>query len=419
MKTVRIVLAARSLLALALGVPCVSAAQVATPELKLSEANRLVKDLVSGDEKKAGAARTRLVAVRPADRPLVFDALESGPPPPKSKQRDRRVVSEIPTPEAKVSKSPFVLRLPDKGKPPFPVLFRLHGSGDEAEDFDGWANDSSAFGDFLLVTPQIPSTERQGWSEPGALEMLDRLYRQIVAQYPVDTDRIYLSGFSAGGGGSFVFAQTWPHRFAGFYAIGRLWWAWDRLPEASMDVARHVPGFFVVGLDDKQERIDGFRKAQAYYEKTRLPGEFHFVPGKGHEYLSDFDRPAVAYLTKSRRVRYPKEFRALFFFYAGEEARAKFRDRQYWLEAIDHDFETTAAVRVEGDTIHVDAPDLEKGAVLVNDRIVDLDRPVKLVRNGELVFEGTVERSVEFLLDGFAVDHDPGSLYWNRIPFGE
>jgi hypothetical protein len=73
------------------------------PSSRSPRQKRLVKDLVSGDEKKAAAARTKLLVVRAEDRPLLFDALEEAPPP--AKPKEKRVVSEIATPEAKVSKS--------------------------------------------------------------------------------------------------------------------------------------------------------------------------------------------------------------------------------------------------------------------------------------------------------------------------
>lgn len=59
----------------------------------------------------------------------------------------------------------------------------------------------------ILLAPQSPS----GWWD-GA--RVNQLVDEIEARYPVDRSRIYLSGFSAGGGGCYVTVADFPERWA-------------------------------------------------------------------------------------------------------------------------------------------------------------------------------------------------------------
>jgi predicted esterase len=401
-------------LALAAGGPLAQEGRALAPE----QAARLVADYLGGKEKKAAEARALLLETRAEDRRVLFDALEAGQPDRIERARNRRAIETIATPEAELPETDYVVRWPSsRHKPPFPLLIRLHGSGGSAQSFDG-THTAKAFDGFVIVTPEIPSRDRQAWNDDGGQEVVDRLYRKAIAELAVDPDRVYLSGFSAGSGGAMKFAEFWPHRFAGLHCVGRLWHADDDEPEWSMAAAYLVPGVFIVGLRDREERIDGFLAAEEYAERWSLDWTFHFDPDRGHVPFSDMDEEALTWLREKVRVRYPKKICAVYHFYRNEEEEAVGRRRVYWLEATEHTPFAPASGVVDGQTITVDAPRVKKGFVLVNDRLLDLDLPVTLVVNEATVFEGLVERSVEHLLGSWEADRDPGLLYWNRIEFG-
>lgn len=395
----------------------------ADQKLLASEAKRLVPEAFSGDAKKAETARARLARTRPEDRKPVFDTLAAMPwrPPPGNKAtKDRRVTETIDVPESTVKKAPVVFEVPSKydGKTPVPVLFRFHGSGDSAADFSRSDGGNPALSKFLRVTPEVPSEKRTAYGEPGGRALVDRAWKHLLVHYCVDPDRVYFSGYSAGGAASFFLAQSWPHRVAGFYAMSRLHWNFHLKPEPCMDVLAHVPGFFVVGLSDTEERVSGYRSAEAYYQKTNLPGVFHFVKNKGHEYMAEFDKPALEHLGKAPRRRYPKEFRTMFFQYGDAAGDRPFIRRQYWLEGDEYSHNgTPCRVAVQGNTVAIEAPELKAGSLLLNDQILDLDQPVVVTLDGKEVHHGPVERSIPFLLAWFDANPDRGDLYWNRVAF--
>ena len=390
-------------------------------KLSPADAKRLVADVFSGDEKKASAAQEKLLKTRGQDRKAIWDALVAMPfrPPSKKLPKDRTILETIEAPGGGLKDAPVFFKLPAKydGKTPTPVVFRFHGSGDEGMSYVAGSIDP-ALEKVILVAPQIPSRDRQSWHEPGSRGLVDNVFRHLLRNYNVDTDRVYLSGFSAGGGASYSYAQTWPHRVASFYAMGAIYSCFEEKDEACMDVLSHVPGFFAVGQQDTAERLKSFRTAEAYYKAKSLPGVFHFVSGKGHDYLSELDPKGFEYMFKNKRVRYPKEFHAIFFQYDNLREDEPYVTTCYWLVATKYSFGgTPCRVTAEGNTIEIQAPDLEAGTVLLNDEIVDLDQAVVVKLNGSEVANAKVERSVQHLLDGFDRYRDRGQMFWNRIEF--
>src|SRR5262249_47409491 len=65
---------------------------------------------------------------------------------------------------------------------------------------------------FIVVSPQSP---RFGWD----VDTLNALLNDVVAHYKVDQDRIYLTGLSMGGGGTWQLAAAHPERFAAIVPV--------------------------------------------------------------------------------------------------------------------------------------------------------------------------------------------------------
>lgn len=97
----------------------------------------------------------------------------------------------------------------------WPLIVFLHGSGERGNDPHKLKIhslpkilDSSGEFPFIVVSPQCPDNER--WNADGLNAMLD----EVIAGLPVDTNRIYLTGLSMGGFGTWKFAIAYPQRFA-------------------------------------------------------------------------------------------------------------------------------------------------------------------------------------------------------------
>jgi len=135
-------------------------------------------------------------------------------------QHEKRFEKEI-TVKVKLN---YLLFLPEgygKGDKTWPLILFLHGAGECGNDLakvkiHGPPKIVETKKDFpfIVVSPQSPS-RRVAWN-PDALNVL---LDNIISHYKVDRDRIYLTGLSMGGYGTWALAGTSPERFAAIVPI--------------------------------------------------------------------------------------------------------------------------------------------------------------------------------------------------------
>jgi predicted peptidase len=107
-----------------------------------------------------------------------------------------------------------------KGSSSLPLILFLHGSlqrGDDpsvllGETIFAFARRAADF-PFFIVAPQCRANTT--WSPRLLKELLD----EITRSYPVDEDRLYLTGFSMGGYGTWKTAIAYPGTFAAIAPI--------------------------------------------------------------------------------------------------------------------------------------------------------------------------------------------------------
>jgi len=92
--------------------------------------------------------------------------------------------------------------------------------------------------------------------------------------------------------------------------------------------------------------------------------------------------------------------------------------RFYWLE---HAREAvlpneTYAARVEGQTISIEAPGSGSLTLRLSDALLDLDRPIRVFAGGRAVFEGSVSRSFEVVVQSLREREDPRTAASALLP---
>lgn len=88
--------------------------------------------------------------------------------------------------------------------------------------------------------------------------------RMADQKFRIDTNRVYLTGWSAGGSGSTAIAQGMLNRGKFFAAINRV--AGQSAPNIPDGAMEHTAVWYHVGLHDEQVRIDIAREAYANYK---------------------------------------------------------------------------------------------------------------------------------------------------------
>lgn len=110
----------------------------------------------------------------------------------------------------------------DVGDREFPLVVFLHGAGERGRDntaqvrvhINGLidATQSEEYASFLLA-PQLPSGA--SWNMDGRNDLAINIIRSLQDTLPIDEQRVYVTGLSLGGNGSFNYITRFPEMFAG------------------------------------------------------------------------------------------------------------------------------------------------------------------------------------------------------------
>ncbi len=176
------------------------------------------------------------------------------------------------------SLQPFTLYVPDgyDRTKRYSLIVALHGASGNDYDY-GKTIAAGAPSDFLIVSPYgRGDLSYTGAGERDVLDVLDL----VEANYSVDPDRIYISGSSMGGFGTWRLAQLYPWRFAA--ALPFAGWTSDEL----LENIKSIPILAVHG--DADDVIPYDRDLTAISVLRSLGGDagLDLMPGVGHSAYS-------------------------------------------------------------------------------------------------------------------------------------
>ncbi|HOK66613.1 MAG TPA: prolyl oligopeptidase family serine peptidase [Anaerohalosphaeraceae bacterium] len=198
----------------------------------------------------------------------------------------------------------YLLYLPPdyEQKDSWPLLVFLHGAGERGSDL----NRVKAHGPaklveqgrdfpFVIVSPQCP--EGQWWPILGreVLALID----EMLERYKIDPDRVYLTGLSMGGYGTWAIASAWPERFAAIVPIcggGRPFTAanLEKVPVWAFHGAKDP----VVPLSESQQMVEAVNRAGGKAKLTVYPDAEH------DSWTQTYDNPELyQWLLSHRRAR--------------------------------------------------------------------------------------------------------------------
>jgi len=194
----------------------------------------------------------------------------------------------------RVVKANYLLYLPKEyGKDTakkWPMILFLHGSGESGSDVEkvkmhGPPKLVAAGKEFpfIIVSPQAP-TSRIGWQ----VETLNTLMDEVIQRYSVDQDRVYLTGLSMGGFGTWTLASANPERFAAIAPIcgGGSTIMARRLREMPIWVF-HGGKDMTVPIKMSQDMVDALKAAGA-------DPKFTIYPDAGHDsWTATYDNPEL------------------------------------------------------------------------------------------------------------------------------
>jgi len=173
----------------------------------------------------------------------------------------------------------FLPRQYAKTKKKWPLILFLHGSGERGNDLElvkkhGLARiveENPAF-PFIVASPQCPKD--QWWSTEVLTHLLDSLERK----YRIDPKRIYVTGLSMGGFGTWQLAFEHPTRFAAIAPI-----CGGGIPNLTF-LIKHLPVWVFHGAKDDAVPVEeAHRMVSALQKRSSTKVRLTIYPEAGHD----------------------------------------------------------------------------------------------------------------------------------------
>lgn len=186
----------------------------------------------------------------------------------------------------------YLLFLPQDYRPDgqiWPLLLFLHGAGERGTELElvkahGPPKIVAETPDFpfVVVSPQCPDHQR--WQPAELMQLLDH----IVANYRIDKSRLYVTGLSMGGYGTWALCAAFPERFAAAVPIcggGK---------PADADKLKHLPLWVFHGQQDRIVVVQQSQEMVQALEAVRGNVKLTVYPDTGHDsWTETYNNPLV------------------------------------------------------------------------------------------------------------------------------
>ncbi|WP_276390924.1 prolyl oligopeptidase family serine peptidase [Eudoraea chungangensis] len=176
----------------------------------------------------------------------------------------------------------YYLYLPEdyKESSRVPLLLFLHGGGESGGNLEDLKTNGPpkmlAEGrefPFAILAPQNPN-KRKWWNTLAVMKLLEK----IVKDYKIDTNRIYLTGLSRGGGAAWELCVQYPDKFAAMAVVCGM----APLPYAAW-INKDMPIWVFHGTEDKSIPFSESEDMVARLREMKYNVTFTKYEGVGHD----------------------------------------------------------------------------------------------------------------------------------------
>lgn len=309
------------------------------------------------------------------------------------------------------------------------LFFGLHGGGVGQGDAESakspWNGIVSSEG-WAAIFPEVIEKTEAAWGDEITEKFVLELIERMKCTQKIDTNRIYLGGHSMGGYGTWTIGGRNADLFAGLMAFAGAATPYrdkankkiiEGIQEGILPNLRNVPIYVYHSKDDPQ--VDYETNEFAVKELDKLQKEhggyvhfFESTNGKGHAFPDP--KPAMEFIHKNARDPRPKKF--LW------QPMRKWKRMFYWLWWDDPEpgaivvAEIKAKNEIEITVTIKNAKEAPTGlSVLLDERMVDLDKEITIKLNGAEKFKGKVERSLAVMAQTAVERRDAEMIFCARV----
>ena len=263
------------------------------------------------------------------------------------------------------------------------LFIAMHGGGGAPQELNDsqWRHmqiyyrDHPEAGGYIYLALRAPNNTRYGFYTSYAYPLVANLVRQFLLFGDVDLNKVFLMGYSHGGYGAFAIGPKMPDRFAAIHAS-----AAASADGAVADTLRNtVFTCMVGGKDTAHGRL---RRCLAFKEEIqRLRGDRSDIYPVTVQVIAEHphsglpDRDSIADMYPAVRNPVPRELTWVMT----DKVIADF----YWLRTPTPVKKERITAACQDNTLTVTtSTNVVAASVLLDERLVDFTKPVKLVLNG-------------------------------------
>jgi len=304
----------------------------------------------------------------------------------------------------------------------YALVVCLHGFGFTGEEYlERWRPRLGE--DYLLACPSYPSG---AWFTRRAEELVLETIRQVAHRYHIDPDRVFLTGMSNGGIGTWLIGMHHASLFAGLAPMAS---GLDDVLMPFLANLRSTPIYIIHGAKDQVMPVDLSRSIVRELDKLGYPyvyREHHREhPMAGGHYFPREELPdLVAWFNRQRREPLPTSLTVVrdgshfqpfnWIRLDATDPIAAFSDDL--VDKRDERIKRRVYARLDAsiagsNRIEVKAEHVQRYSLFLNEQLINVSKPLTVVTNGRLSFEGTVTPTVETLLRQAGLRQDPERLF--------
>ncbi|KAA8473975.1 hypothetical protein BDE36_1652 [Arcticibacter tournemirensis] len=293
------------------------------------------------------------------------------------------------------------------------LYISMHGGGNATQELNDqqWNNQIRLYSpsEGVYVAPRAPTNTWNLWHEAHIDTLFYRLIEAAVAFEGVNPNKVYLMGYSAGGDGTYQLAPRMADRWAAAAMMAGH-------PNETSPLGLRNIGFTIHmgALDSAYKRNDIARRWSVILDSLSKddPGGYkHFVQlheGRGH-WMNREDSVAVPWMAAFRRNPLP----ARVVWKQDDVNHLSF----YWLAVPRKSVKTGGEIvaSYKGNEIDVAKNYSDTLIIRLNDKMVDLDKPVKLNYLGKQIFKGKLQRKVSVIKKTIDERKDPDLIFSSEL----
>jgi hypothetical protein len=247
------------------------------------------------------------------------------------------------------------------------------------------------------------------WFVPEIDGLFDRLITNMIVFEGVDPNKVYLTGYSAGGDGVYQLGPRMADRWAGAAMSA------GHPNDASPVSLRNVAFAIHVGGEDtaydrnlKGAEWGELLETLAAADEGGYRNQWQVHAGLPH-WMNLADAVAIPFVQATTRDPVPSKV-------VWRQVNVT-HSRFYWLAVAKADEQMGATVTASyaGDTVSLsEVSGLSRLTVRATDAMLDLDLPVRVERDGQEVFSGVLERTIMVIARTLDERGDPALIYWTE-----